>query len=147
MTETERKSNVSLLKECDAGAKMAVYAFDHVMDYVKNEDLRRLLAESRRDHTQLGDKLHEKLLRCRSDDEEPPAMGKIGAWVSTEVKLMMDDSDSKIAKIVSEGCHMGINSLSHYMNSYQDADKESYDLCTELIKMEQTLMDDLRLYL
>lgn len=147
MTETEQKSTVLLLKECDSGTKMAVYAFDHVMKFIKNEKLRELMEESRRDHVQLGDKLHKKLLECHSDDEEPPAMGRIGAWVSTEVKLMMDDSDAKIAKIVSEGCHMGVNSLSHYMNTYQDADSESYDLCTELIKMEQTLMDDLRLYL
>lgn len=147
MTESKVNSNIALLKECDAGTKMAVYAFDHVMGSVKNEELRRLLEESRREHVRLGDKLHKKLLECRSDDEEPPAMGKIGAWISTEVKLMMDDSDAKIARIVSEGCHMGTNSLSHYMNTYRDADRESYDLCTELIKMEQALMDDLRLYL
>lgn len=147
MPESKINENVALLKECDAGTKMAVYAFDHVMDSVHSDGLKRLLTDSKEEHERLGNELHRNLSACHAEEGEPPAMGRIGAWVSTEMKLMVNDSDQKIAKIISEGCHMGINSLSHYMNEYKDAEKESFDLCTKLIKMEQKLMDSLRMYL
>ncbi len=147
MTEQATKDTAELLKECEVGVKMALYAFEQVIDETKDDGLRKLLNDSRRDHERLEKDVLEKLRKYREEEPEPPAMGRISSWVSTEVKLMLDDSNQKIAKIISEGCHMGINSLSHYMNEYRDASGDCYDLCTQLIKMEQALMDDLRVYL
>ena len=40
----EQKDTVNLLKECDAGTKMAVTSIDDVMDYVKNTELLKVIS-------------------------------------------------------------------------------------------------------
>ena len=39
----EDRDTIKLLKECDAGSKMAVSSLDDVMDKVENENLKKLL--------------------------------------------------------------------------------------------------------
>ena len=40
------QDTIKLLRECDAGVKMGVSAIDEVMDYVKDNDLRKILQHS-----------------------------------------------------------------------------------------------------
>ena len=40
------RDTIKLLKECDAGSKMAVSSLDDVMDKVENENLKKLLNET-----------------------------------------------------------------------------------------------------
>ena len=42
------QDTIKLLRECDAGVKMGVSAIDEVMDYVKDNDLRKILQHSLR---------------------------------------------------------------------------------------------------
>ena len=44
---------VKLLKECDAGTKMAVTSIDEVMDKVTDDKLKGLLQESKEHHKEL----------------------------------------------------------------------------------------------
>ena len=35
----------------------------------------------------------------------PPLMAKAFSWISTEIKLMMDDNTHKIADLMIDGCN------------------------------------------
>lgn len=67
--------------------------------------------------------------------------------MKTNMKLGMDNSDSTIADLVTDGCDMGIKSLHKYMNQYKAADETSKGLCRDLISIEEELRKDLRKYL
>ena len=45
---------IKLLKECDAGSKMAVTSIDDVMGYISDESLQALLRESKKHHEKIG---------------------------------------------------------------------------------------------
>ena len=59
----------------------------------------------------------------------------------------MNDSDSAIADVLTDGCNMGVKSLNKYLNQYQAADKTSKDICKRLVSIEEELCKDLKDYL
>ena len=48
---------------------------------------------------------------------------------------------------MTDGCNMGVKSLSKYLNRYEAADEKSKDLAKKLIAMEEQLTHDVRPYL
>ena len=48
---------------------------------------------------------------------------------------------------MTDGCGMGVKSLSRYLNQYGAADEPSKDMAKRLIHLEETLGQDLREYL
>ena len=69
------------------------------------------------------------------------------SWLKTNVKLAMHESDAVIADLMTDGCNMGVKSLSRYLNQYEAADERSKDIAKRLIHLEAQLSQDLRDYL
>jgi len=143
----ENKDTIRLLKECDAGTKMAVASFDEVLDQIKDTHLKQLMTESREHHEKLGDEIHALLLEYHSDEKEPNPIAKGMSWLKTNMKLTMDNCDSTIADLITDGCNMGVKSLNKYLNQYPTADSKVKNICERLIKIEEKLGEDLRIYL
>jgi len=138
---------VKLLRECNAGCKSATNSMEQVLRYLDNEDLKILIDEYNDKHIKLGDECHQMLNELDEEEKDPNKMAKTFSWISTEVKLMMDDNSQKIAELMIDGCNMGIKSLSKYINQYKNASNESVDLAKRLIKIEQEFMNELLKYL
>ena len=140
---------IKLLKECDAGSKMAVTSIDDVLDDVNDEKLKKILIESKDHHTKLGNEIHEQLNRNCADEKEPNAMARGMSWLKTNVKLGMgmEDTDKTIADLMTDGCNMGVKSLNKYLNQYKNADETSKGICGKLVSIEEQLCKDLRKYL
>ncbi|MFY9394732.1 MAG: hypothetical protein WAP36_08580 [Halanaerobiales bacterium] len=138
---------VKLLRECNAGCKSATNSMEQVLRYLDNEDLKNLIDEYNDKHIKLGDECHQMLNELDEEEKDPDKMAKTFSWISTEVKLMMDDNSQKIAELMIDGCNLGIKSLSKYINQYKNASNESVDLAKRLIKIEQEFMNELLKYL
>ena len=138
---------VKLLKECDAGSKMAVSSIDEVLDKVSDDKLLHMLEESKRHHEKLGNDLHAMLNQMGESEKEPSAMAKGMSWMKTNVKIGMDNSDATIADLITDGCDMGIKSLYRYLNQYQAADEDSKKITYRLIEIEEELRKQLQKYL
>lgn len=138
---------IKLLKECDAGSKMAVSSIDDVLDNVENSDMLKLLKETKEHHEKLGNDLHTMLNEHQADEKEPSAIAKGMSWMKTNVKMGMDHSDETIADLMVDGCDMGIKSLQRYLNQYPAAEKSAKDICNRLISIEDKLRRDLYQYL
>lgn len=138
---------IKLLRECDAGVKMGVSAIDEVMDYVKDENLKNTLLYSKSENERLKTDLQIALDDYHDDGKEPSAMAKSMSWVKTNMKLKMNESDSTIAELITDGCNMGIKSLNKYLNQYQAADERSKSIARRLISTEEKLSFDMRQFL
>lgn len=143
----EYSDTVKLLRECDAGTKMAVTSIDEVLEKVDDHKLRGLLNESKRHHTELGNRIHSKIMQNGSEEKDPSPIAKGMSWIKTNLKMEMDDSDSTVADLITDGCNMGVKTLNRYLNQYKAADTTSKSMCHELIKLEEDLSHDLRSYL
>ena len=141
------RDTVRLLRECDEGVKMGVASIKDVLPHAHTESLKRLLEASRKKHEDLGRELRQLLERCGDEGKDPPAMALAMSELMTKMKLMVYDSDAEIADLMTDGCNMGVKSLSKYLNQYAAADEASKGAARRLIALEEDLAVDLRGYL
>lgn len=141
------QDTIKLLRECDAGIKMGVDSIEDILDRVRSKDLRRILSDCRQQHEKLKVEIQELLNRYRDDGKDPNPIAKSMSHMKTGMKLGLDDSDATIAELMTDGCNMGVKSLSRYLNEYAAADEVSKDICKKLIKLEEKLAVDMRDYL
>ncbi len=141
------QDTIRLLRECDAGVKMGISSIEEVLDHVKDTDLKQNLAESKRDHETLEQELQTQLNRYEDGGKEPNPMAKGMSWLKTNMKLSWDESDATIADLMTDGCNMGVKSLSKYLNQYQAADETSKNITKRLISLEEQLAVKIRRFL
>jgi len=141
------QDTIKLLRECDAGIKMGISSIDDVLEYVSDVSLRKCLSESKDDHVKLKNEMQSLLEEYHDDGKEPNPMAKGMSWIKTNVKLSLDDSDKTIADLMTDGCDMGVKSLSKYLNQYEAADEKSKDIAKRLINLEERLGEDVRRFL
>lgn len=141
------KDTVRLLRECDAGAKMGIEALRDVMDKTKNDELRASLASSKEEHEALAGEIRRHLNRFKDEGKDPPAIASAMSWLKTTGKLAMEPGDQTVADLMTDGCNMGVKSLSKYLNAYRAADEKSKDCAKKLIAMEEKLTQAVRPYL
>ncbi len=138
---------VKLLRECDAGVKMGVASIDEVQEYVANQALQSRLSECRQAHEKLGNEITSLLERYHDEGKSPGPLAKSMSWMKTNMKLIVNESDNTIADLMTDGCNMGVKSLSRYLNKYAAADETSKDIAKRLICLEERLAVDIRPYL
>ena len=138
---------IKLLRECNSGVKMGVISLDDVLGHVRDENLEKRLSECKQEHKSLGDETHDLLNEYHDTGKEPNPMAKGMSWVKTNVQLAMNDSDKTIADLITDGCNMGVKSLSRYLNQYKAASEKAKDIAKRLINLEERLVVDLRAYL
>ena len=77
----ENNDTIYLLKECDAGTKMAVSSIDEVLESIEKPELKQLLSKSKEHHETLGNEIHSLLLEYHSEEKDPNAMAKGMSWL------------------------------------------------------------------
>lgn len=141
------KDTVRLLRECDAGIKMGIESIDEVIPSVRNKELKELLDDCRDEHSKLMQETTGLLEEYGDEGKEPNVMAKGMSWLKTNVMLGMDASDATVADLMTDGCNMGVKSLSKYLNKYAAADEKSKDITKRLITIEERLSVDMRDFL
>ena len=141
------QDTIRLLRECDAGVKMGISSIDDVLSDVRSNEFLTHLRRCRDEHDTLQTEIQTQLNRFHDEGKNPNPIAKGMSWVKTNVKLSIDNSDAVIADLMTDGCDMGVKSLSKYLNQYKAADETSKDIAKRLIKLESQLASDIRPYL
>ena len=141
------KQTVTLLKECNAGCKMAVGSIDRIKEFVMNAELEQTLTAYKEQHKKLEEESSKLLAELGERGQQPDKIASAFSWITTEVKLLVKDDSTQIAKILMNGCNMGIQSISECMNKCPDASHGSISLAKKLVKCEEKLMEDMKKYL
>ncbi len=138
---------VKLLKECDAGIKMGISAIDDVIDDVKSNDFRGLLHDSKNQHEKLKDEILGLLNEHNDEGKNPNPMAQSMSKIKTNMKMAFDGNDNTAADLITDGCNMGVKSLSKYLNQYKSADSSSKDITKRLVEIEDRLAVNIRQFL
>lgn len=141
------QDTIRLLRECDAGIKMGISSIHDSVKYVQDGELKELLERSLAEHERIKEELQEQLDDYHDDGKEPAAMAKGMEWFKTNVTIAVDPSDDAVADFITDGCNMGVKSLSRYLNQYEAADEASKDLSKRLIREEEQLAVSVRKFL
>ncbi|MDO5378866.1 MAG: hypothetical protein Q4G52_11085 [Clostridia bacterium] len=141
------QDTIRLLRECDSGIQMGVASIDEVLPHVQSDALKERLQSCKTDHEALGRELRGALNRFQDEGKAPNPMAKGMSFLKTNVELAISPSDATIADLMTDGCNMGVKSLSRYLNQYEAADEAAKDIAKRLIRLEQQLASGIRDYL
>ena len=138
---------IKLLRECNAGIKMGVSSIDEILDETTDPKLMQMLKDVKEEHKRLGSETHRLLNDYDEAGKDPSPIAKGMSWIKTNVMMAVDAGDDTIADLITDGCNMGVKSLSRYLNKYKAADAQSKKIAKELIACESQLAEGLRPYL
>ena len=141
------QDTVELLKECDAGCKMAIDSMEQINRHVTDDKLKSLITRYNGDHIKLKEEIHRALNNVGAEGQEPNPMAKASSWITSEVKMMLKGDAKEAASLLTDGCNMGIKSLCEYKNSYKAADEKSVELCVKLCDIEAGMVEELQEFL
>ena len=143
MDEQSRK----LLQECSSGCKMGIDSMEQAREFVTEEKLGKVMDEYLEKNRKLDMEIGELLEDAGCDEKEPGAAASAFSWLTTEVKLRLKDDSSQIAKVMTDGSNMGIQSLCKYVNQYEGASHQSMSLAKKLVKTEKDIVKELEQFL
>ena len=138
---------INLLRECNAGIKMGESAIKQVLPHAKNDELRHTLEVCKNTHATLGDETHALLISHGADTKDPHPVARAMSSMKICGQMMMKESDNSIADVMTDGCDMGIKSLSRYLNKYKNADDKAKNIAKRLIASEEYLENKMRSFL
>ena len=141
------QDTIKLLRECDAGVQMGISSIEDVLGQVRSEELQRYLSDCKNEHEKLGEELQGLLHQYKDEGKDPNPIAKGMSVMKTGLKMNIEHSDHTVADLITDGCNMGVKSLSRYLNQYKAADEKSKDLCKRLISLEERLAVDIRPFL
>ena len=136
-----------LLKECSSGCKMAINSLNQVRDFVKDEKLHQLLDEYDKKHKALEEDISRLLEKHGEQEKDPHPAAAAFSRITMDVKLMLRDDSSQIAKLLMDGCNMGIQSISEAVNENPEASGESKSAAKKLVKELEDFMKELKPFL
>lgn len=139
-------NTIELLKECSSGCQMAMDSVKKMREYTKDAKLNDLLESYGEKHRQLEGEISDQLKSCGKYESAPSKMAEVMANMEMSLKMMVHPDDHEVAKIMMDGCNMGIQSVSEYVNKYPDASGESQDVAKRLIKIEEDFMQEMKGY-
>lgn len=134
---------IKLLRECSAGAEMAIASINDVTAYAKNPSLQSLLSENLTKHQTLRDEIAKKLDTYHDDEKSPHPIAKAMSWTKIHVSLLVNSSDEEVAKLMKDGCNMGVKSLKQYLEQYPAASSDAKNYTERLITLEREFYDEL----
>ena len=97
-------------------------AIKQLLPHAKSEDLRHTLEVCKNTHATLGDETHALLISYGADTKDPHPIVRAMSSMKICGTMLMKESDKSIAHLMTDGCDMGIKSLSSYLNKYKNAD-------------------------
>ena len=143
MDEQTRK----LLEECCSGCRMAVESFEQIKEYVKDTEFRKLINDYTEKHRCLEDEAVSLLKEAGNEAVSPGVMASTLSRFTTEIKLTFNSDNTQVAKLLMDGCNMGIQNLSGHIRDYAGAEREGKNLAKKLIRTEEDMQKELSVFL
>ena len=138
---------IKLLRECNAGIKMGEDAIKQVLPHARDKELRRALEVCKNTHASLGDETHDMLIHYGADTKDPHPVVRAMSNMKIKGSILLNEKDSTIANLMTDGCDMGIKSLNKYLNKYKAADEKAKNLAKRIIASEEYLEKEARVFL
>ena len=85
------------------------------------------------------------LYEAGAEEKEPNTIAQTFATIQSRIKMFMDDDDrSMAASLLTDGCNMGVKTMSEHINQYKNANEDSVKMAERLRNMEERMIGDLQ---
>ena len=114
---------------------------------MQQSELRAILNTTRAQHQAVGREVQQLLDEYGGKEKDPNPVARKMSAVMTRTKLGVEKSDAACARVIAEGCDMGVQSLHRYLNRYRGAEVPARAACRTLVAIEEQLGRDMRQFL
>lgn len=141
------ENQINVLDEISKGACMGMDAIHFILDKVEDEDLKNELENQYEKYKQIRERVEE--IYPKYSDKEPhetSAINKAMTWYGIEMKILTDNSTSKIAELLLQGTNMGIIEGRKLLN-HKDIEESIHSLVQEYVDMQEDAVEKLKTFL
>ena len=96
------QDTVELLKECDAGCKMAIDSMEQIAKYVSDDQLKTIIQKYNGAHIKMEEDIHRMLNNIGAEGQDPNPIAKASSWLQSEVKMMMNCDAKQAANLLTD---------------------------------------------
>lgn len=145
--EEKNKIQKDVLDELNKGCAMGMDAIKDILEKVENTDFKKILEDEFDKYKDIHHRIEKKYEDySKEEPTETSAMNKAMTAMMTDMKLMKDHSDSKIAELLLQGTNMGIIEGRRLLND-KSTDKEVHKLVEEYVAMQEDAVEKLKQFL
>lgn len=142
--------NIELLNYIHENCNMGVTSLTNLINELNGKDnkIKKLVEEQLKGYESFV-KRSENLLK--EHDQKPKTnnlMAEMSSWMGIKMDMLKDNSDAKVADLLTKGFTMGTVDITKKINNYEkDCDKEILKLAKELLKFSEDNIELLKKYL
>ena len=142
------KINKDVLDELNKGCAMGMDAIKDILEKVEDAEFKKVLEDEFDKYKEMHHRIEKKYSEfSKEEPTETNAMNKMMTAMMTEMKLMTDNSDSKIAELLMQGTNMGIIEGKKLLNHKEHLEKEVESILKEYIEMQENSVEIYKQYL
>lgn len=126
---------------------MGIVGIESIEEKIQSRSLAKICLKQKEEYENIKKELLKFCKSYNVEDKELSPMAKISSEMMSNMKLMIDKTDSHIAKMMMEGTNKGLISLEEIKNNYHGKEKKLIDMIEKIIKIEQQNNEDLKIFL
>ena len=142
-----KKEDISIYREIQKNAEMAIKAIDTVSDKVYDDGLSMQIAREAIKYSELRGRAVDKLLQGKAETYKSKPFSDIMLKSGINMNTMLNTSTSHIAELMIKGSNMGIIDMNKTLNRYPDAKGNAVELAREFMDFEEKNIARLKKYL
>lgn len=142
------KEDINALDELNKGALMGVYSINYILEKVEDKKLKKTLEDQFKSYKKISDRIEK--IYPKYDKEGTPhkvnTMEKMMTYWGIEMKIMKEETPSKIAELLIKGTNMGIIEGRRILNN-KNLDKNVHEIAEDFTTLGETYVENLKKYL
>ena len=142
--------NIELLEYIYKNSEMGVYSCEKLIKDINNKEnkIKKPLEGILKGYENYKKDSKNLINKNKYELKKSPLIAKISSSVQMKMEVAKDNSDSAIAKLLTQGLTMGSVDISAKIDRYEkDADKKILKLAKDYLKFQKESIDFLKDYL
>ncbi len=126
---------------------MGVIGIESIEDKIDSRDLSKTILNQKKEYDKLKSEMISLCKKYEVEDKELGIFVKMNSDIMSNMKTMMDSSDSHIAKMMIEGTNKGLVQLEELLNHYDGCDEKIKEMIQKILDREKENYEELKIYL
>lgn len=142
-----RTDDITICREVQRNAEMAIKAIDTIADKVYNDELTRDISRQVIKYSEIKNKALDQLYEAKAQPYHTNRLADIMLVGGIHSKTLLNTSTSHIAEIMIQGSNRGITEMHKALNHNKNAGDRSVELAKELMDFEEKTIERLKIFL
>lgn len=140
-------NDTQMLHDICKSADMGIESLENIVDRTDDNKLKESIQSQISEYKNIYDEAESILKKHNEEPKNTNPIIKTQANIMSNIKMIADDSDSKVAEMIIQGSTMGITSANKALNDYSGNNKDIKALMEKQIKIEQSNIEEMKKFL